>query len=60
MTAEQLKQAQATLGLSNTEMADLLCCSLRLVEKMRQGERAVSARSEKMIQRALEEPCKKR
>jgi DNA-binding transcriptional regulator YiaG len=53
MTADQFKKAQETLGLNNPEMADLLCCSLRLVEKMRQGERAVSSRSEKLIQRAL-------
>jgi DNA-binding transcriptional regulator YdaS (Cro superfamily) len=54
MTSAEFKQAQETLGLTNSEMADLLCCSLRLVEKMRQGERAVSVRSEKMIKRALE------
>jgi hypothetical protein len=40
-------------------MADLLCCSLRLVEKMRQGERAVSSRSEKMIKREVQKIAKK-
>jgi DNA-binding transcriptional regulator YiaG len=53
MTAEQFKQAQETLGLNNPEMADLLCCSLRLVEKMRQGERAVSSRTERLLNREL-------
>jgi DNA-binding transcriptional regulator YiaG len=59
MTAEQFKQAQEALGLNNLEMADLLCCSLRLVEKMRQGERAVSSRSEKMIKREVQKIAKK-
>ena len=54
MTAEQFKQAQEALGLNNLEMADLLCCSLRLVEKMRQGERRVSARTEKLLRRELD------
>lgn len=51
MTNYEFKQAQLRLGLTNQAMADLLCCSLRLVEKMRQGERAVSARTERMLER---------
>ncbi len=53
MTPAEFKQAQLRLGLTNQQMADLLCCSLRLVEAMRQGERAVSARTAKLIDRAL-------
>jgi DNA-binding transcriptional regulator YiaG len=53
MTAEQFKQSQKKLGLTNQAMAGLLCCSLRLVEKMRQGERRVSARTEKLLRREL-------
>jgi DNA-binding transcriptional regulator YdaS (Cro superfamily) len=55
MTADEFKQAQLRLGLTNLDMADLLCCSLRLVEKMRQGERAVSARTAKLIERELQQ-----
>lgn len=51
MTATEFKEVQHRLGLTNQAMADLLCCSLRLVEKMRQGERAVSARTERMLGR---------
>ena len=54
MTPVALKQAQAHLGLTNKAMADLLCCSERLVEMMRSGDRAVSARTEKMLRRELE------
>jgi DNA-binding transcriptional regulator YiaG len=54
MTAAEFKHAQTTLGLTNQAMADLLCCSLRLVEKMRQGERRVSARTEKLLRRELD------
>jgi len=53
MTPTEFKQAQEALGFTNQQMADLLCCSLRLVEMMRQGERAVSPRTEKLIKREL-------
>jgi DNA-binding transcriptional regulator YdaS (Cro superfamily) len=55
MTAAEFKKAQLRLGLTNVSTADLLCCSLRLVEKMRQGERAVSARTAKLIERELQQ-----
>ena len=55
MTAQEFKTAQGNLGLTNEAMADLLCCSLRLVEKMRQGDRAVSARTARMIERELQQ-----
>jgi DNA-binding transcriptional regulator YdaS (Cro superfamily) len=51
MTTQEFKDAQAAIGLTNAEMADVLCCSLRLVEKMRQGTRKVSPRTAMMIQR---------
>ena len=54
MTAQEFKTAQVALGLTNETMADMLCCSLRLVEKMRQGERAISARTEKLLERYIE------
>jgi predicted transcriptional regulator len=50
MTADEFKKTQAELGLTNQATADLLCCSLRLVEKMRQGTRKVSPRTSKMIE----------
>jgi DNA-binding transcriptional regulator YdaS (Cro superfamily) len=55
MTAQEFKEAQHQLGLTNQAMADMLCCSLRLVEKMRQGERAVSARTARMLERELQQ-----
>jgi len=55
MTLAEFKEAQGNLGLTNEAMADLLCCSLRLVEKIRQGERAVSARTSRMIERELQQ-----
>lgn len=51
MSADEFKAIQKTLGWTNEKMADVLCCSLRLVEKMRQGDRAVSARTAKMLAR---------
>jgi DNA-binding transcriptional regulator YdaS (Cro superfamily) len=51
MTSQEFKDAQAALGLTNAAMADLLCCSLRLVEKMRQGTRVISPRTVRMIER---------
>lgn len=53
MTTQEFKQAQSILGLTNAEMANLLFCSLRLVEKIRQGERAVSARTARIIVQEL-------
>lgn len=41
MTASELKSAQATLGLTNQQMAVLLRVSLRAVEMWRQGSRPV-------------------
>lgn len=41
MTSAELKQAQATLGLTNQQMAALLRVSLRAVEMWRQGSRPV-------------------
>ena len=51
MTADEFKKTQAELGLTNQATADLLCCSLRLVEKMRQGTRKVSPRTVLMLER---------
>lgn len=41
MTPEELKQAQATLVLTNQQLADRLRVSLRAVEMWRQGSRPV-------------------
>jgi len=47
MTTQEFKQWQG--DKTNAETAEVLCCSLRLVEKMRQGVRPVSTRTGKMI-----------
>lgn len=41
MTATELKQAQLTLGLTNSALAALLRVSVRAVEMWRQGSRPV-------------------
>lgn len=40
-TPEAFKAAQERLGLSNADMADLLGCSMPLVEKMRAGNASI-------------------
>jgi len=54
MTAAEFKQAQSRLVLTNKALADILCCSERLVEMMRSGDRAVSARTEKLMKREIQ------
>jgi DNA-binding transcriptional regulator YdaS (Cro superfamily) len=54
MTTREFKDAQSALGLTNQAMADVLCCSLRLVEKMRQGTRKVSPRTVRMVEREMQ------
>lgn len=41
MTAEEMKQAQSTLGLTNKDLAAKLYCSERAVEFWRAGTRAI-------------------
>lgn len=55
MTATEFKDAQLRLGLTNEKMSALLCITTRQVERMRQGTRAVSSRSAKLIQRELDQ-----
>jgi hypothetical protein len=50
MTADEFKQAQG--GRTNAEMAEICCCSVRMVEMMRQGRKPVSARTQKFIEMA--------
>ena len=52
MTQTEFKKWQGTR--TNPETAELLCCSLRLVEAMRQGVKPVSERTAKMIEREVE------
>lgn len=49
MTSEEIRALQSRWGLTNQQMADACCCSLRLVEKMRQGVASVSPRTLKTI-----------
>lgn len=49
MTADQFRRAQASLGLTNRELAEVLMMSVRMVEDMRSGRRRVSRRTELIL-----------
>lgn len=53
ISAEEFKKIQKNLGFKNRQMAQTLFCSIVLVEKMRSGERSVSARTEKIIKQIM-------
>lgn len=56
MTAAELKKAQATLGLTNQQLADALKVSLRAVEMWRQGARPIPGPVEVAITMMLNQP----
>ncbi len=53
--ARDFRAAQASLGLSNLQMAEAILMSLRSVEEMRGGRRPVTARTQNIIDMLLEE-----
>jgi hypothetical protein len=50
MTPVEFKTAQGSK--TNAEMAEVCCCSERMVEMMRQGRKPVSARTQRLIEMA--------
>jgi len=52
MTADEFKQAQLRLGLTNAAMADLLRVSLSYVEMLRGGKRSASGTVQRVIEQA--------
>jgi transcriptional regulator with XRE-family HTH domain len=50
MTAEEFKQAQARLNLTNKAMAQLLCVSVSYVEMLRRGVRSPSHSLQRIIE----------
>ena len=54
MTAEQFKQAQLRLGLTNAKMAELLRVSLSYVEMLRADKRTASGTIQRVIEQAEE------
>ncbi len=49
MTAQEFKQVQSRLGLSNREMGEAILLSERMVEDMRAGRRRVTRQTERLI-----------
>jgi len=55
MNMKQFRKAQEALGLTNVEMAKLLCCHISHLEHMRAGTRAIRETYVQVIRQALRE-----
>lgn len=52
MTNDELKEYQTRMGLTNRQMAKLLCCSISHLEHLRAGTRKIRPVYARIIQQA--------